>query len=762
MIKKILKIQNVGLFQSVSDALELGKITAIYAENGRGKSTLTSILRSSVTNDPSILASRHTIDKPADPQFVDILWGTGRRRKFERGAWTDVSPDISIFDSSFVEQNVYTGFEIRPEQRQSLLDFALGDDAVAAKRKVDEITEEIRTLTSSLTSLNKELVAHASPMSAEQFRALEPVDEIPTKLADLDAKLLAARNSAALQARPVPEQLPVPSISLDSLGAILDLEFQAVAADAESIVADHLAKHPTTGVRAWIEQGLNHGIAEGCPFCGQNLDGVELIRAYRQAFSSEYDAAMTRVRSLPGIASALLAPLRYTQFQAKIQVNEERCRTWHPDLPLAVLDMPRIDFESAVEGADQALQRIVRTKVMAPLERIDSESVLGELREQIEVVIRLITGYNDQVSTITSSVQEFKSSLETSSASGIEAQIKTMRSTEKRYSAEVVDLVARIEAAASTKEVKGVEKETARTAADTLMTATLGVYQAKINELLTKFGASFAIRELKASYVGGSPRSDFGLELRSRHVALASSSPGPSFRTTMSEADKRTLAFAFFLARLDSDPLLPGKIVVLDDPMSPMNEARRHESIRQSCSLASHCAQLIVLSHDPHFLRKLKKELSRPPRCTSLDVVEIKRGTGNYSVFGSLDLDQKCASSYVRHHRMVQSYVDGAYSGDPRDLAKAIRPMLEGYLHLRFPGLIDPGLQFGQIILRSGEDPASPLFQLQGKVSEYNEVNSYVGNFHHETNPSADSIQVDDTELHSYAKRALALIHQDG
>jgi wobble nucleotide-excising tRNase len=145
-----------------------------------------------------------------------------------------------------------------------------------------------------------------------------------------------------------------------------------------------------------------------------------------------------------------------------------------------------------------------------------------------------------------------------------------------------------------------------------------------------------------------------------------------------------------------------------------------------------------------------------------MDTVRIKRGAGDYSIFGTLDIDQECASSYVRHHRMVQSFVDGAYSGEAQNVAKAIRPMLEGYLHRRFPGLIDSSLLFGQIIQRSGEDPASPLHHLQQYAAEYNAVNSYAGDFHHDTNPSADSVQLVDSELQSYARRALALIHQNG
>jgi hypothetical protein len=40
-------------------------------------------------------------------------------------------PDIVVFDSEFVEHNVYSGFEVRSEQRQALLEFALGDQTGA-------------------------------------------------------------------------------------------------------------------------------------------------------------------------------------------------------------------------------------------------------------------------------------------------------------------------------------------------------------------------------------------------------------------------------------------------------------------------------------------------------------------------------------------------------------------------------------------------------------------------------------------------------
>jgi wobble nucleotide-excising tRNase len=45
MIRKILKLKNVGLFQDTTPhgTADLAQVTAIYADNGRGKSTLATV-----------------------------------------------------------------------------------------------------------------------------------------------------------------------------------------------------------------------------------------------------------------------------------------------------------------------------------------------------------------------------------------------------------------------------------------------------------------------------------------------------------------------------------------------------------------------------------------------------------------------------------------------------------------------------------------------------------------------------------------------
>jgi len=96
-------------------------------------------------------------------------------------------------------------------------------------------------------------------------------------------------------------------------------------------------------------------------------------------------------------------------------------------------------------------------------------------------------------------------------------------------------------------------------------------------------------------------------------------------------------------------------------------------------------------------------------------------------------------------------------------VAKAIRPLLEGYYHRRFPGRIPRKLTFGQIIaLAANAQAGDPLTYLQPLLEEMGELNDYAGQFQHDTNQGYETIPVVDGELLGFGKRALKLIYQNG
>jgi wobble nucleotide-excising tRNase len=236
---------------------------------------------------------------------------------------------------------------------------------------------------------------------------------------------------------------------------------------------------------------------------------------------------------------------------------------------------------------------------------------------------------------------------------------------------------------------------------------------------------------------------------------------GHSFATTLSEADKRTLAFAFFLARLKTDPNLGGSVVVLDDPVSSLDRNRRFQSIRQIAGLATMCEQLIVLSHDAYFVRELRDYLAIiEPTPVELRPIRIGRVQSGYSAFVACDLDDICSSDYYRHHRLVADYVDGKPTSNTREVAKAIRPLMEGYYHRRFPGRLPKKTMFGNVIeLADAAQAPDPLAFLKPILAELREVNEYAKQFHHN---GGDSVPISDPELLQCSKKALDLIYRNG
>ena len=82
-------------------------------------------------------------------------------------------------------------------------------------------------------------------------------------------------------------------------------------------------------------------------------------------------------------------------------------------------------------------------------------------------------------------------------------------------------------------------------------------------------------------------------------------------------------------------------------------------------------------------------------------------------------------------------------------------------LRRRFPGLLPKDLLYGQVVILIRDATGqSPFRHAQNLVSELNEINDYAGQFHHDTNPDADSTVVTPSELKTYVERALDVVYK--
>ncbi len=768
MINKILKIQNVGLMQDAtkSGPVSLGKVTAIYADNGRGKSTLATVLCACQLGDVGRLNARKTIDAPNAPE-VNFLLKDGRHVQFTKNAWTATLPNIVVFDSEFVEQNVYSGFEVRADQRQSLLEFALGNQTVQLKKQIDQLTKDIAMQTATKSLAEKTLTGFAPPYALAQFIALQPVVDAQQQIEALQKQIEAAKNAAQLADRKAPDQLAAIQFDVTGVFTVLNTQIQDVEEAAEAVVKAHLAKHNSEDFEDWVSRGQNYLGGTECPFCGQILSGMELVTAYRSHFNKAYADLKRQVAGLESQITNGLADSIIEAAVAAVATNTARIEAWKDQLDLTAATLDGAALAAAMKVLREQLLALVALKLRTPLELVGTQADSNAATASLAVISQSLIAYNSEVQELAATIGAFKKNLAEDTTT-LKTKLQKLEAALKRQSPTVVAAVSEYQTAEAERKRLDGDKTTARLQLDALMQETLQQYQTSINDLLAAFGAEFTIEQLKPTYLGGGePRTEYGLSMRNKSVKLGSRADittACSFATTLSEADKRTLAFAFFVARLKSDPNLTHKLVVLDDPVSSLDRNRRHQSIRLIASLAGDCGQLLVLSHDAYFVRELRECLAdRKPAPIVPTIISLKRVQNSYSAFAPCDIDEVCSSDYYRHHRLVADYVEGKSTTNSRDVAKAIRPLLEGYYHRRFPEQIPRKGMFGKVIdLARQAQPGDPLAYLQPTLKEMGEVNDYARQFHHDTNRYCESVALVDGELLGFAKRALKLIYQSG
>jgi wobble nucleotide-excising tRNase len=767
MLKKLVRVNNVGLLRDgVPTPADFGAVTLVYAENGRGKTTVANILRAVTRGDAQAIADGSTIDSD-QPPYVNVLCADASGNAavvLENGAWTGTPPEILIFDPTFVEDNVYSGQEVRADHRQQLLQFALGTHAVKLERKVADLTKVIADEQRKVSEAQKRIQAHSKTLTVDQFVMLADDPAAEEKIAALRSRIEAARNASTFLQRPSPEQLPQIEFNTDAFFNIIQATFHGVREDAKAVVQAHFDQHKEPpGIEEWVTTGLKFSAEHGCPFCGQDLKASTLIEAYDAYFNKALNDFMERVAVLGRGVDDRFAETRLERIAGIAEANDARVTAWKDQLDVS---SPGLDAEraKATLAALRALaSNLAKNKQRRPLDIVGTPDEKAEIARLLADVRAQITTYNDAVIVIGKRIADFNKELAGDTPATITAAIARLEAVIARRTDQAKEAIAEYDAAKAKKDQLTNEKASAREELDALLPELLKKYEATINGFLRHFGAAFTIDKFTSNNHGGLVRSNYGLRLRGREVALgARTDRRPSFRSVLSEGDKRTLALSFFFARLHAKPdELAGKIVVLDDPVCSMDSIRRNRTIRSIVELADKGVQVVVLSHDAYFLRSLRSLLGDSRRNVSTKVYEIRRAENDYSRVDSCDLDYICQSRYEQDYGNVASFAAGTFQGKLGDVASALRPLVEGAFKQRFPSpLLSKNLPLAGIIgaIRGALDD-SPLALAKPYVEKMSALNDFATGSHH--NDLEPSRPIDDGELKQYAMMALELVHGD-
>lgn len=759
MIEKFIHIKSLGKFTdwSATGDVQFKKLTLIYGENGYGKSTLTAILRSLSSNTPATILERGKLSS-TEPISISLR-ARGATHDFKNKTWNAPCNELMVFDSYFVERNVFSGERIDTDHRRNLFQVVLGVESISLVEAKTAIDKDIAAKTTAIGEKGKAVDGHKpATMTRERFVALAKLEDVNDKIVAAKKRVAAVSASQEITALKLPAEVAfvLPDKGLINTGLMATIE--TVSQSAIEAVRKHIASCMDERGEKWIEQGIDYIEAgeNNCPFCGQSLNELEIISAYNGYFSEAYSEHCKLTLQLASDSEQATSDTKLLSLRTTLGNNATAVVSWRKYLSGAKEPIIDIDaIESTVKTCRTSLNTVLQAKVSAPLSVVIETAEVSVAFQGLAEVTELISTYNLEVREFCNVAEALRKKAGQDTVQAAQSELDRLEGSVTRHKPEVVKLVDEYQQLSKDKQTLEERKKKAVEALNKKSDEVIAKYQKSINEALERFGTEFRIVRLKKDYVGQTPNAKYALQLDGREVGLDDAGSGsPSFRCTLSAGDKTTMAFAFFLAMLEQCDLSKS-IIVIDDPISSLDYFREAHTCCAISEMLDKAEQVVVLSHHPEFLCKLWKSEAK----AEVKTLEIYRGT-NGSAIREWKIEEVARSEYERNWWTLKEYTTKNAQGSLEDIARCIRPLLEDYLRLKFVDGFEEGDWLGDQIKKIREAPqGSELAQGQPLLDELSALNDFTKSYHHGTTGRQAAVpKLIDTALKPMALRALALI----
>jgi len=759
MLKKIIAVENVGKFINCNAAgdVEFRRLTLIYGENGRGKTTLCDIFRSLATGDPGYVTGRKTLGNRA-PQSITIRFDA-QSAVFKDVAWSTTLPKLAIFDSAFVHENVYAGEYVDHDHKKNLYRVIVGEHGVSLARKVEDIGEQIKDAAREAKEKLGAVSAHVPKgMTADNFVALPKLDDVAEQIIAKEREIASLKRANEIKAKNALAPVNLPSLP-DDFAALLGHTLKDVSRDAEQRVRDQLRSHTQQATESWLSDGLGFVRNETCPFCGQSLKRLDLIAAYRTYFGQSYSALKSRIAAMEASVTKSMGQNALLNLQGTIANNSVLVEFWKDFVPV---DGVAFSFEDTLAPVLDALRRValdyLNRKGAAPLDPLSAGSDFDAALAHYQEAKHAVDLYNAAIETTNKLIAAKKASADPAKLSKAEQDLARLQAIKKRHEPDADAACREYRQATQQKTALEQNKDAAKRELDRYANKTFAQYQTRINRYLELFNAGFRITDTKRSYAGGLPSSSYQVLINNVPVDLGTPNTPvgqPSFRNTLSAGDRSTLALAFFLAQLDQNPGLAEHVVVFDDPFSSQDASRRTCTQQLICKLFERAKQVIVLSHSPTFLKLIWDNAAQ----ATVKTLQLFRLGTQDTTITEWDIEDETRGDYFQNHGVLTTYLNDD-AGDKRRVAQAIRPVLEKYLRFKLPRQFADDDWLGNMIKSVREAQVeTPLQAAKVIIDEVTNINDYSKKYHHDQNPGGfDTEPIDDGELQAYVKRTLDVV----
>ncbi|WP_026756905.1 AAA family ATPase [Sediminimonas qiaohouensis] len=756
-IEQISLLRNVGQFDNASSGAQvpLTPFSVIYAENGRGKTTLSAILKSLASGDPSLIQNRKRLKAKHEPHVIIQL--SGAPAIFREGAWSATQPEIHVFDDAFVAENVCSGIEIETSHRQNLHELILGAQGVALSRALQGHVERIEHHNKDLRAKQEAIPAAArGPFNVDAFCGLSQNKEIGKEIEESERRLAAAKAAGAIHQRAAFQALNLPGFDLDRIRDLLSRSLPDLEAGAAARVRDHLRKLGRGG-ESWVAEGMPRIEAastgldhRSCPFCAQDLAGSTLIPHYQAYFSEAYTQLKEDIRTLgQGVAADHDGEVM-AGFERSVRDASETRDFWKAFTPIPDIQIDTAAVVRAWTAAREGVLEILRAKAASPLEPLQLPDQAAEAVAAFEAQRRSVAEASDNFLACNEAIKTVKEQAASADISALEGDLVRLKAIKARF---LPDVAAKCDEYLKEKAEKArteAARTKAREALDNYRETIFPAYEVSINDYLVKFNAGFRLGSVTSVNNRGGSAANYHVVINNENVPLTAGA-GPSFRTTLSAGDRNTLALAFFFSSLEQAGNLADKILVIDDPMTSLDEHRSLTTMEVMRELYDQVRQIIVLSHSKPFLCDLWASADKNGRSSA----RIARGNPGSTII-AWDVSADAVTEHDRRHKLVRDYLHSADHTKEREVAAALRHILESYMRVACPAYCPPERLLGNFLIEceqklGGQDEILS----EANVKELKQLLAYANRFHHDTNPAWQTVSINDAELVGYAERTL-------
>ena len=752
---KIISIKNIGRFL---DSAAVGDVTfkrynLIFAENGRGKTTLCAILRSLQSGESAYIIGRRTLGSPDPPEARFLLDGN-RPATFSNGAWDETLPQLAVFDSTFITENVHAGETVDTAQRRNLYRVIIGSQGVGMARRIEDLDAQLRAKNTAIRDATTAVQRHVPQgMTIEAFVGLPEDPDVDTNIAAKEREHQAVKQADAIRQRELLTKIGLPKIPA-MFSDMLSKTLEGVAAEVGRQVAEHIRKHGMVDRgEPWLSEGLGYIRDESCPFCAQRLAGVPLIEVYKAFFSEAYHALRNEIGELARVIEYFFGDREIAAKERTTDQNAAGIEFWRQ---YCAFDPPQLGDTGVADtlvALRQAALALLTRKAAAPLEPLQPDEAFRQAHTASEQVRGAVRTYNAAVDTANAAIKAKKQETEAANVQAAKAALARLKVQKTRHIHAVRQACETYQAHVTEKGVLETQKDETREQLDEHTGQVIAQYGQSINRYLDRFNAGFRITTPTHAYHGGTPSSSYRILINDTLVDLGDPSTPldrPSFKNTLSAGDRSALSLAFFLAQLEQDPDRANKVVVLDDPFTSQDNFRRNHTAFQIKSCGEACAQTVLLSHDPNFLKLIWDKLAPADR----KALQLARVGEENTAVAEWDIEKAVQARYRADIDVLQGHY-ALGEGEPRDVIQKIRPVLEGYCRNLYPAQFTDQDSLGTMVGKiRAANAAHPLHAI---VDHLEELNDYCRRYHHGENPNAATEPIDDNELKGYVKRTLTL-----